>query len=751
MNPDVYDPFIAFFKKYWLPVVLCGAILFVSAYSLGQAVSLKDTPQIWMSIYLGALCGFVLAKSRFSSWMAAAWSISVSLPWAVHLSGQVLPPFSLMSSMTFWQLVGLANLRLTTWFARVGSWLWILQNQQSLDDRSFWVLFYTLFSWGAATYFAWQLNRPRSGIKAILPLGLLMVINVYQNTAETFTFLIFIICAVFLLIRTTLMLQTHDWDRRGVDYPWDMESWVLWAIFLTVFISVSAWAAPNIASKEGWDKIHEWLNPPPPPPSNQLDPSASQKAPFRFPGGPKLLMPVLDVIGEPPSQKPETVFTVWIDDPAPPPPAAGYQAWSVPRHYWRGQIYSTYNGRGWRLAENDFSSQKPRQIELSDSNGRTTLHQKYQLAVPQKGNLFAANQPVTPGEEIRLVALDNGESNLPVTDREITRYEVLSFVPKVSASQLRKAKTDYPSEIQRVYLQLPEELPARVRDLSNRLTSEANTSYDKAIAIQNYLRSTYPYKLDTPTAPAGRDVVDYFLFDAPGGFCSYYASSMAVLLRIQGIPARVVTGYSMGNYNYTLGAYEIPASDAHAWVEVYMPGFGWIEFEPTAGQVSPTYQESPDLQPTQTTPTKNNSQLFPWEKILWGAAGLVLLGIIILIWRSVIQDDQGRWSFGGAAQRLYASQRQLLALAGLKGRPSQTPSEFLTAQSAKLTAYPRLKLALEESTALYQLAVYASSGADPRQLRQAQHTWRRASLELFKLWARSIQGKIRAIFVSKRK
>jgi hypothetical protein len=78
--------------------------------------------------------------------------------------------------------------------------------------------------------------------------------------------------------------------------------------------------------------------------------------------------------------------------------------------------------------------------------------------------------------------------------------------------------------------------------------------------------------------------VDYFPFEALGGTCAYFASAMAVMLRTQGVPARVVSGYAMGEYDYSRGAYRVSVNAAHAWVQVYFPDYGWVEFEPTPAQ-----------------------------------------------------------------------------------------------------------------------------------------------------------------------
>lgn len=139
-------------------------------------------------------------------------------------------------------------------------------------------------------------------------------------------------------------------------------------------------------------------------------------------------------------------------------------------------------------------------------------------------------------------------------------------------------------EIETKYLQLPESLPQRVRDLAVSITGSYDNRYDKVKAIEHYLSSKFPYNLDVRSTPRNRDFVDYFIFDLKKGYCTYYASAMAVLARSAGIPARYVEGYMLPPKPTESGSttYLISNMQAHAWVEVYFEGYGWLPFEPTS-------------------------------------------------------------------------------------------------------------------------------------------------------------------------
>lgn len=141
--------------------------------------------------------------------------------------------------------------------------------------------------------------------------------------------------------------------------------------------------------------------------------------------------------------------------------------------------------------------------------------------------------------------------------------------------------TNYPPRISFLYLQLPH-LDPRIAELARRITAGAGSNYQKARAIDEYLKTNFTYTLQLPGVRA-RDQVSYFLFERKKGHCEYFASSMAVMLRTLGIPARVVNGFRGGEYNDLTGSYIIRESDAHSWVEAYFPEAGWVTFDPTPG------------------------------------------------------------------------------------------------------------------------------------------------------------------------
>jgi hypothetical protein len=307
----------------------------------------------------------------------------------------------------------------------------------------------------------------------------------------------------------------------------------------------------------------------------------------------------------------------------------------------------------------------------------------------------------------------------------------------VTEAELRAAPTEYPPEIAALYLQVPEGLPGRVRDLAAQIVAGVDNPYDRAVRLQDYLRANYVYTLDVPPPAEGRDAVDYFLFEAPGGFCSYYASALAVMLRTQGVAARVATGYAMGEYDRARRAYRVPASAAHAWVEVYFPGYGWVEFEPTSAQAT-FYRaagEGPAVAPTSAPPVDEGIAPVPapWRV---GVAAMLVVGLGVASWLLTRRKGLRPLTDRARALRLYGRMRQALRRAGVKDVPGLTPDEFQQESGTQLGERPGVTEALAQATALHERAAYSSHTVSGREVNAAEGAWRRARRNWPRLWLR---------------
>jgi transglutaminase-like putative cysteine protease len=350
------------------------------------------------------------------------------------------------------------------------------------------------------------------------------------------------------------------------------------------------------------------------------------------------------------------------------------------------------------------------------------------------------------------------------------RYEGFSRLPAPGTARLRAASTNYPEEIASVYLQLPRNLDVRIPELAREITKNAKTPFDKAIRIENYLRSRYGYTLNLTGSP-GRDPLAHFLFETRAGHCEYFASAMAILLRTQGVPSREVNGFLPGEFNDLGGDYIVRASDAHSWVEVYFPGVSWQVFDPTpAGPTNETsfltrlgmyvdwmqirwnewvigYDFTHQLLLAQNLQRDSRN----WRdalRSLWerkqrqgkrwlkswqfrhGTLGYLLPGMVVLllialrynapaeIFRRLrlflqIRGAKPKGSDPQLASRLYGELLRILARRGLMRSETQTPLEFAAAVNA-----PQLAPAVQEFTRLYVAARFGGAPCNTSRLGQ---------------------------------
>jgi transglutaminase-like putative cysteine protease len=189
-------------------------------------------------------------------------------------------------------------------------------------------------------------------------------------------------------------------------------------------------------------------------------------------------------------------------------------------------------------------------------------------------------QPIGANPHPSYLLLDmTGALYNPFHNETKIRYQGTSLLPIVPPAQLRVASILFPEPVLTTYLQLPA-LDPRIKQLALQITANSPTEYDKAAAIELYLKTHYQYSLNL-TGKQTIDPLAYFLFTRRSGHCEYFAAAMTIMLRDVGVPARYVGGFLPGEYNDVGGDWIVRASDAHTWVEVFFPGYGWITFDPT--------------------------------------------------------------------------------------------------------------------------------------------------------------------------
>jgi len=259
---------------------------------------------------------------------------------------------------------------------------------------------------------------------------------------------------------------------------------------------------------------------------------------------------------------------------------------------WRGVTLNIFNGKTWfnphrqhvtatRGANRFVLSQPGSELRQPLAAGSAQRIHYRVLMEPLASNVFFL-APTAIGLEgnYRLLSMDDGGAVFDLDpEHPIGQYGATSDIGEPSRDELRAASIIYSPEILLDYLQMPSVDPRTVA-LAEQITASATNNYDRAVAIETYLRTKFGYTLQLPrTVP--RDPVANFLFERKQGHCEYFASSMTVMLRTLRIPARVVNGFRTGEFNDLTAQYVVRASNAHSWVEAYFPGYGWISFDPT--------------------------------------------------------------------------------------------------------------------------------------------------------------------------
>jgi protein-glutamine gamma-glutamyltransferase len=254
---------------------------------------------------------------------------------------------------------------------------------------------------------------------------------------------------------------------------------------------------------------------------------------------------------------------------------------------WRGDALTFFDGRQWMNPNPNWApiGVYERQGDLNTPEQRPPgryVTYEVRLDIDGAKALFMAGAPQVVSMNYEyLLTSETGGYKLPEDipgGFSYTVYSLLEEPPEVSLPTFETSVLSSDSRARN--LELPGRVDPRIPALARSITSGATTEITRARAIERYLRSDYTYSLEMPLREPADPLAD-FLFTRRRGYCEYFASSMAVMLRSIGIPARLATGFQNGIYNSLTGFWVVRASDAHAWVEAWMPGRGWTTFDPT--------------------------------------------------------------------------------------------------------------------------------------------------------------------------
>lgn len=265
--------------------------------------------------------------------------------------------------------------------------------------------------------------------------------------------------------------------------------------------------------------------------------------------------------------------------------------------YHVARIYNEYDGSVWRISP---QLKQPRGHRLRASEREPAsmdIELRYTIRKWISPRLFAPYLPVSfnsSNATVRILPVDlvcgelagRNYPALPYNYKVSTRIFLPGAeLPPGMEEDTRKVSFWLEGVSEYRYMALPlEKISERLRALVNRLTEGKNSDLEKALALRDYLRENIPYKLYSDPIPEGRECADYFIFELKTGHCEYYATALAVMARLAGLPSRVATGFSPGNYNTLTNQFEVYEYHAHAWTQIFVEDRGWLTLDATPPQ-----------------------------------------------------------------------------------------------------------------------------------------------------------------------
>ncbi len=668
----------------WLTFAAAVITFLAVAISLEQAEWVPNMPPFAPTAVAGLLIGMVSARVRY---YAAAIHPFGLLLGAIIV---VLASQSYADGVTFGERLGDFRVRMQEWYNVVRA------GDISNDNLPFVTLVQTLLF--LSTYFAaWCLFRWHNAWLAVIPSGVILLTNIsFLDDNPSGAFVIFLFGAIVLIARLHLQRSQVQWRREGVEYP---EFISVSAIQLTVAAAagliLAAWAIPLGTQARAVESVFDTVAKPVTGQSDMLvrlfHNIDSRKGAQLHSFGDTL-----------PIQGQVTLGTKTL-----------FEINSAEAGLIRATSYDNYTGAGWKTTDRDTERVDARTLAANEEVEQT--YQRREVAILRvtvkdpESTLLTPGMPIGANIDTTIETPEGFDGDIEEmrSRRGLNKddtYVAIGSKSRASVQELLSAGNDYPDWVTERHLQLPDDLPQRVRDEATRVVNDkgARTEYEKTKAIEQYFRAM-PYDLNVPSPPPGRDAADFLIFDLKRGYFDYQSTGMCVMLRTQGIPCRLAVGYALDPAAGDETNYVVRKDNAYTWVEVFFPGYGWIAFNPTADrpQGGAGGLDSTDITPSQTEEFPNFEDIFvepdagvdidpdtpagaiaeepvvnepfPWTLVLSLVGALVVAAAIFMsgriAWNWGLGDLDGR-------SKLWAKTHRLAGWAKLGSRSAETPREW---------------------------------------------------------------------------
>ncbi len=743
----------------WIDFLLLSFMLVILALSLDAAGWSPGLDRLASITTMAVVAATMIALTDFNALFALLYSM---------VTGAAAILFGLSSLAT-----GAANHQEEVYQVIQRTLAWfndVLAGQPGADTLVF-VLLLSILLWILSFNAVWVYFRERRKWQTVLPTGLAMLVNLYYAPADLKAyFILYLVAAMLLLVRATLTEREEQWYRERIYFPFDIGFDVMRdGVIFILFVIIVSWVLPSTLIendqelinplqtpwnqvKETWTRLFNSLNYGE---SGSAAPASVVFTPSHPLGGPRNLSnePVMEVK-------------------------------TAVNRYYQATVLDTYTSNAWELRNTVNINLETASLSTPRFTARRVITQTvtmFQLTnilmgapMPIEVSLPASArvipQGMTPEEALAAEAIGVSELAMIIAQGIVQpgdTYTITSSISFATESQLRSDSTAYPPDIRARYLQLPDTVPQRVFDLAEEVAQGYDNPYDIAKAVEGFVRS-YEYSDQIPGPKPGQDAADYFLFEEKKGYCDYYATAMAVMLRHLGIPTRLAQGYATGDYDPLSGGYRLLEKDAHTWVEVYFPTYGWIQFEPTASEpvierlseavVPPapggrtSILEQNQEENDRNIPIEENAPEESTVRIEQGAAervmsnmGLLFLALAILgvglalyyirrlftVPSKPVRKIPSKQSPQEFMDKLWAKVLWWGRLLGFPQRPSLTPLELAAVYAHAL---PQTSDDIAQLARLYAREKYAPRPLSQEDLAQAQYSWLRLRSRFIRAW-----------------
>ena len=563
--------------------------------------------------------------------------------------------------------------------------------------------------WSIAFIAAYTMYRHHRVLDAILLVGAALIVNMSATFTDLFGYLVlFVLAALLLWLRGALLNREEGWQLRRVNENTEVPvsimrsgiGFIAGSIALAWLLTAVAVAAPLTGAWRNLDGVWSGLQ-------DNLD-------------------GVFGNLTNPESRFSGTTFGskfrvsgTWVSNDA-----VVMTIGSQHGYYMRTITYDQYTGHGWDRTEGTsrpvaagdpiFPAATPERPSDKDAFEVETISVEVEGQIGR--NVFTpgfpttALVPVSVYESAGEPLLGGLEAASAIADGD--GYQLTAAISIATEAQLAAAGTDYPAAISQFYLGT-DGVTDRTRALAQQIVAGKKDPFHQADALADYLRTSpdFTYSTSVEAPDPNRDLVDQFLFDPDGrrGYCEYFASAMAVMARSVGLPSRVAVGFAPGQ-RLADGIYQVRERNAHAWAEIYFPGYGWQTFEATksisppvreagtpstvnenagprgnAGEVGvfegepgvisalPSFRAAPGaVQPGTKTPPPSATRDGNATVIVL----IIVLGLVLLAWR--VLRTRRRWRFMAPGDRQWHRLTLAANRAGVGQQPSETIYEYAT-------------------------------------------------------------------------